>query len=335
MSVLEDNWDKAVDLLCDILLRTKFNEPERIREIVMQSNEMAKQMGIMGGHVLGIAAVQAHYTAQGAVSEAQSGYTRAQWLHGIAQNFDAQISDLIGLLNRVQTHSVCRARLIASLTTAKDIDLSGLLSALPEGTAVAGAVAYSTALPMHMGIRIPAQAAFAEVGYHLSRSGITPDGSLQIADNILSLSYLWNEIRVQGGAYGTGMRTSRSGAMVCYSYRDPSPARSLKVYSGSSEFLKAYCAGDEDLDKFIISAVASTEPLRAPGERGMAADDRWFSGVTDEIRKEHRRQMLTTTREKLLSWCDVLDTMSRDGAVCVVAHDEALKQCDGLTVFDL
>ena len=183
-----------------------------------------------------------------------------------------------------------------------------------------------------MGIRIPAQAAFAEIGCHLGKKA---DGSLQIAENILSLSYLWNEVRVQGGAYGVGMRTRRSGAMVCYSYRDPSPARTLKVYAGSADFLKAYYQGDENLDKFIISAVAGTEPLLAPGERGMAADERWFAGITYEGQKEHRREMLATTREKLLGWCDALKAMSAEGAVCVVAHDEALKQCEDIEIFDL
>ena len=335
MSVLDDNWDKAVDLLCEIMLRTDFKDSGRIREIVMQSNEMGKQTGIMGGHMLGIAAVQSHYTAVAAVTEAQAGYTRIQWLHDMVKDFDAKISGLTDLLEQVCARSVCLSRVIASVTTAKDVDLSGLLNTLPVGEPAADTAAYTTMLPKRMGIRIPAQAAFAEVGYHLSQCGVESDGSLQVADNILSLSYLWNEIRVQGGAYGTGMKTTQPGAMVCYSYRDPSPARSLNVYAGSSGFLKAYCAGDEDLNKFIISAVANTEPLRAPGERGMAADDRWLSGITYEDRKQHRHQMLTATREKLLGWCDILDAMSADGAVCVVAHDDTLKQCENIEVFDL
>jgi Zn-dependent M16 (insulinase) family peptidase len=67
----------------------------------------------------------------------------------------------------------------------------------------------------------------------------------------------------------------------------------------------------------------------------MTADDRWFAGVSYEVQKEHRRQMLSTTREKLLSWCDALKAMSAEGAVCVVAHDEALKQCEDIEIFDL
>lgn len=331
-SVLEDNWDKAVELLCEILCHTHFDESERIREIIMQSNEMAKQYGIMGGHMLGIASVQSHYSAAGAVAEAQSGYTHIQWLHDMAKNFENKIGDLTKLLECTCAKSVCRSRLIASITTTKDVDLTGLLNALPVGESAPETAAYTSTLPKRMGIRIPAQAAFAEVGYRLDHMA---DGSLQIADNILSLSYLWNEVRVQGGAYGVGMRTARSGAMACYSYRDPSPARTLQVYAGCSDFLKAYCNGNEDLDKFIISAVAGTEPLRAPGERGVVADERWFAGVSYEMQVEHRQQMLTTTREKLLNWCQAFDTMCSDGSVCVVANDEALKMCEDLVVFSL
>lgn len=330
--VLEDNWTKAVELLCEILLHTRFDEAERIREIATQANEAAKQMGIMAGHVLGITAVQSHYSAGAAAREAMAGYTRTQWLHKLVKDFDGMIGGLTGLLERVRDHSVCRARLTASITTAKDVDLSGLIGALPAGTPAAETAAYVTALPRRMGIRIPAQAAFAEIGYHL---GHLADGSLQIADNILSLGYLWNKVRVQGGAYGVGMSTAHTGAMACYSYRDPSPAQTLKAYAGNADFLRAFCAGDEELDKFIISAVASTEPLRAPGDRGALADDRWLSGIGDESRREQRRQMLTTTREKLLGWCDPIKAMSDEGTVCVVAHDAALQQCEGIEIFDL
>ncbi len=334
-SILEENWDKATALLEEILLHTHYNEPERIRELLMQENENAKQFGVMAGNAVGIAAVQAHYSAQGAVAEAQCRYTCFQWFHTMVKEFDSRVDGLVALMERVTERNICRACLTASITTAREVDLSGLLGALPQGEPVAEEAAYVTRLPKRLGIRIPAQAAFAERGYHLSQCGVKPDGSLQVADNILTFDYLWNEVRVQGGAYGVGMNTGRSGAVVYSSYRDPSPARSLKVYAGSSDFLKAYCAGEEELDKFIISTIARTEPLQAPGDRGLAADGRWFAGVTGEVLKEHRRQMLATTREKLLAWCPVLDTMHREGAVCVVAHDEALKTCEDLEVYDL
>ena len=39
------------------------------------------------------------------------------------------------------------------------------------------------------------------------------NGAWQTAAKIVSLSYLWNVIRVQGGAYGTGMLTRPNGGL--------------------------------------------------------------------------------------------------------------------------
>ena len=38
-------------------------------------------------------------------------------------------------------------------------------------------------------------------------SGGGLDGRWQLAGRVVSLEYLWNAVRVQGGAYGTGMVT--------------------------------------------------------------------------------------------------------------------------------
>ena len=88
-----------------------------------------------------------------------------------------------------------------------------------------------------MGIRIPAQIAFAVKGYHLLNTDTKMNGSLRIASNIISLDYLWNIIRVQGGAYGAGFPVGRDGGMILLFLSDPSPARSLQVYDALSGIL--------------------------------------------------------------------------------------------------
>jgi Zn-dependent M16 (insulinase) family peptidase len=96
-----------------------------------------------------------------------------------------------------------------------------------------------TNLPRKLGIRLPAQVSYACTGYRLDQCGETYRGTAQLAANILSLSCLWNSVRVQGGAYGAGMDCDRSGSLYCYSYRDPSPARSLGIYRELAAFLRA------------------------------------------------------------------------------------------------
>lgn len=333
--ILEENLSTAKALISEILTESQFDDVEKIKEIVMQTYEMSRQTAIGNGHSLGIYAVQAHYSAKNAVEEAIYGYSSMKFLHNFADNFDGTVDGFIALVKRVRTEAVCKSNLTVSITSSENISVSDLLSALPDGNPSPETAEYKTVLPKRMGICIPAQIAFAVKGYHLTAGGKKINGSLRIASNIISLAYLWNIIRVQGGAYGAGFPVGRDGSIMCYSYRDPSPARSLQVYDALSDFICDFCESDEDLDKFIISAVAATEPLRTPAAQGAVADELRFSGVTDEERILMRRQMLSANRESLTNWCSLFEEMAKDGTVCVVGHEDALKECEKLKICEL
>ena len=55
------------------------------------------------------------------------------------------------------------------------------------------------------GIVIPADISFAIQGGDITKFGAQWNGELSLAARIVSYAYLWNIIRVQGGAYGTGL----------------------------------------------------------------------------------------------------------------------------------
>ncbi|MBO5034497.1 MAG: hypothetical protein J6C43_02670, partial [Oscillospiraceae bacterium] len=272
----------------------------------------------------------------GAVREATGrGYTALKYIHDLAQSFDAQVPALIALLQSAQEKALGKTNLIVSVTATTEQDVTALLKALPAGENHPASAHYEASLPVRMGIRIPAQISFAEKGAHLSRLGTAHAGSLDVCTNILTYSYLWNAVRVQGGAYGVGAIGARNGDLTFHSYRDPSPARSLGVYDDSAKFLREFCAGDENLTKFIISTIGSSEPLDEPAVQGTRADTLWFAGITKAAQKALRQQILATTRQDLLDWCPVLEQAAKEGAVCVVGHEEALKACGELEIVSL
>lgn len=53
--------------------------------------------------------------------------------------------------------------------------------------------------------------------------------------SIMSFGYLWNMVRVQGGAYGTGMSAQMNSDVFAHSYRDPNLANTKQVYGGMVE----------------------------------------------------------------------------------------------------
>jgi len=73
---------------------------------------------------------------------------------------------------------------------------------------------------------IPAGISYAAVGAVTD----TYDPRFQVLSHMLTYDYLWNEVRVKGGAYGTGAAIRPDGTFGFYSYRDPDPANSLKTY---------------------------------------------------------------------------------------------------------
>ena len=334
-SALDENLVPAQELLVEILTRTQLTDTGKIKEIVAQKDEGNRQFAVGAGHAMGRLVTQSRYSAAGAVREATGhGYTALKYIRDLAQNFDSHVPALLALLQKAQK-GLGTAALTVSVTATGEQDISTLLKALPAGEAAPAAAHYEAKLPHRMGIRIPAQISFAEKGDHLSQLDVQRDGSLNVCTNILTYSYLWNTVRVQGGAYGVGAVSNLSGDLTFHSYRDPSPARSLGIYDESAQFLREFCAGDEDLTKFIISTIGATEPLDSPDGLGSLADSYYLCGVMLEDLKALRQQILATTRDSILGWCRVLEKAAKEGAVCVVGHEEALKACGELEVVSL
>ncbi|MBQ8922190.1 MAG: insulinase family protein [Oscillospiraceae bacterium] len=334
-SFLADRMADAAALIEEVLLTTDFTQKEKIRERILQTDERIKQMSITAGHALGMSIALSRYSAAYALRDAVSGYTAMQRTHRLAKNFDAEFEAFSALMQRVQRETCCKARLTAGLTAADERDISPILSVFPQGTPAPDAAHYEISLPERTGCRIPAQIGFSVQAYRLGGDDPAFDAGFRVAAKILSLSYLWNVVRVQGGAYGTGIHIRRDNTLFTFSFRDPTPANSLEVNRGLSDFIRAFCAGDEPLGGYIISTVNDEDPLRAPRDEGFAADGLWFTGRTKEEYAAERRQMLSTTRETLLRSCEVWDALAEKGAVCVCAAENQLEDCGELTVCEV
>lgn len=327
-SVLDANVDKAAALVREILTETCFDDRARVQTLILQLSEMAKQKVISDGHRMAMYAASATMSAASAAREALNGLSACMVQKALAENFDAQYPDFLALCERFSKDSAVQSRVTFSLSTNKVLDPAAILSAYPVGTPIPDAAPYVSNLPAKCAYRIPSQISFASLGYDYRRAGKVYSGIARVMSNILSLSYLWNEVRVQGGAYGAGLNTSETGRMVTYSYRDPSPARTLGINRSMSKGLRDFVAGDERIDKYIISTVGESEPPLGSENQILVSDENLLCGITPEDLCRERAEMLSTTKDALLKWCGVLDQMAKDGGVCVVGHDGAIAACE-------
>jgi Zn-dependent M16 (insulinase) family peptidase len=333
-SVLKENVSKAEELICEILTSTDFTQSNRILEIVKQQETEQQQIGMMNGHLLAFLSAQSHFSAAGAAQAATKGISYIQWLHTLSKNFEAELPGFTALVENTLAAAVCKDRMILSFTEDGCTDAASFLGRFSEGKACADTCTYVTDLPKKLGIRIPAQVSYASLATSLD---IPYEGSARLLSNVLSLAYLWNEVRVKGGAYGAGMRISRNGGLFTYSYRDPNPSNSLSVYRSMADCVRSLVAAGQDITGFIISTIAETEPLEDAGRIGQTADGDWFFGWTREQALAERKELLNATTEELTKWCDALESLKEDAGICVVGYADALAACEaeGLTVLDI
>ena len=155
-------------------------------------------------------------------------------------------------------------------------------------------------------------------------------GSGRVAAHMLTLDYLWNEIRVLGGAYGGQFGVGTSGLAKYVSWNDPNPARTFGVYDRTGDALRKAVQESPSLDKYIIGTVSGTEPYLTPSVEMSSAAALALSGRTPGDVQRLRREMLHTTKADLMRFADTLDSLTNSPAICVVGGTAQVDACTNL-----
>jgi Zn-dependent M16 (insulinase) family peptidase len=180
------------------------------------------------------------------------------------------------------------------------------------------------------GIVIPSKVSFSVSGMNILSEVGKPSGLFDVAAMLASYEYIWGEVRVKGGAYGTGMAANRSGFISYYSYRDPTPEKSIKVFSSVPKFLLEFSRSGKALDKYIIGAIGEASPHLTPRTRGSVATLRYFNGFTDEMRKKMKREILTATPHKLAELSSAIEKANKESVFCIVGPREVLTKINSI-----
>ena len=155
------------------------------------------------------------------------------------------------------------------------------------------------------------------------------NGPLKVCGQIATFDYLWNEVRVKGGAYGTGFSANPNGMIGAYSFRDPDPANALRAFRSAGPVIRDMELSEAELESYIIGTISNMEPLQSPLGRVLLADMRWLSGVTWEDRCRIRREVMNTTAEQLKETAEKVSSTLAEAPYCIVGSREGLQKFAG------
>ncbi|MBR2839619.1 MAG: insulinase family protein [Kiritimatiellae bacterium] len=328
VAAMDGKAPEVCRLVPEVLLDTRFADSRAVIDLLRQSRlSREREASTVGARYLARRRAAASFSAKGAVDETLNGMAQLRRLQRVEKEMAADPEPEMRALAALARRIFVRDRLTAVLSdNASPGDFAPLFRAFPRGEV--GERAKHVPPPRRReGFTVASESAYAAKCSHLSCAGAACSGAEMVAARLVSRTYLWDEIRVKGGAYGGALQVHPDGNAGFLSWRDPSPRRSLDRYAGASAALRAFAAGDEPLDRYVVGAVGDTDPCLTPRAETAFAADLHFSGRGYEDIQRLRGEMLSATKADLERFAGVLDRLDGQSAVCVIGGAAGVASC--------
>jgi Zn-dependent M16 (insulinase) family peptidase len=200
-----------------------------------------------------------------------------------------------------------------------------LLNALPE--------AHSTEVDwlkkgpgLFEAMTIPSQVNYVGKGFSLYELGYRFHGSALVITRYLRNAWLWERVRVRGGAYGAFCLFDRlSGVLTFISYRDPNLIDTLHAFDQAASFLNDIHLDEKELNKSIVGAIGDIDAYMLPDAKGYVSMLRYLTGDTEEGRQQMRDEILSTDTPYFRAFSKVLNQVKECGLVTILGNPGAIE----------
>ncbi|HHY50102.1 MAG TPA: peptidase M16, partial [Alphaproteobacteria bacterium] len=325
-----DKAGELIAILRDVLTSARLDNRERIRQMVLEE-KAGFESGLAGrGNGIVTSRLRAQFNESDWAGEQMGGVSYYFALKELARRIDNDWESVQADLEAMRRELLHRGGMVANVTAeGPAIDalrprLADFLAGLPESGGEGSGWGFAPAARSE-GLTFPGQVNYVAKGGNLIDLGFTPTGGSTVAVRHLNTTYLWDRIRVQGGAYGgsSGLDTN-SGGFSFSSYRDPNLLATIANYDGAAAYLRQGI-GEQDLIRSIIGVIGTIDTYRLPDAKGFTSLLFELSGETEELRQQRREEVLGATARDFLALAEALDQLARHGRVVVLGPESAIR----------
>lgn len=322
--------DKMVDLftiMAEVLSECNFDQPERFLRMALEEKARQEHSLVPAGHLVVATRLRAALSGAGMLAECTGGVSCLAYLRQLAARVESDWPGVLQDLEFLRRGIIHRAGLAINMTATEEQrdELESLsqwlCDSLPEQS-VDGASAWLGNVgefPEAEALILPAQVNYVGKGINLFDTGYTWHGSATVILKYLRTGYLWEKVRVQGGAYGCLCGLDRmSGAFFMVSYRDPGILSTLKAYNAAARHLSGLELSREELDAAIIGAIGELDAYMLPDAKGSAAFARILTGDTGALRQQLREEILGATVDHFREFGQALESFTSQGRICAL-----------------
>lgn len=316
-------------------------DADRVRDVLTQIRIGLEQGFINNGHSAALGRAMSYSSPSAVVREQLSGVDFYLFLRDLLEHFDERVDGLRTKLTKLAERIFVVDGCLASFTGSDEDfdaywDAAGDLGLGAGDGAASGTLVVPTPCDRHEAFVIPSDICFAARACDPRRLGIDVTGAWAVAANALSYDYLWNEIRVKGGAYGCGFRAAGERQTAFYTYRDPAIDPSIERVARAGEWLGSFEPDEAAFEGFIVSCVSGMDAPVKPYALTKRRNTTYLAGLDPHAREERRAQMLAATPGELRSLGADVTRVAAESPTCVFGgRDVIAKSNAGFNVVDL
>ncbi len=326
---------KLFALLSDVLLTARLDNRQRFRQIVQRARAGRESALVPSGNAYARRRLTARFHPSDWAEEQMGGISNLFYLRELEQRIEADWPSVLADLEALRTALVNRRSLISNLT----LDPAAQSTFTPVlGTFITGLpdAAYTPVVwPVDPrtggeGLTIPARVNYVIKGADIHALGLRPNGSAGVATKLLNTGYIWDKVRVQGGAYGGGSGYDRSTGYYGFSsYRDPNLTATLKIYDAAGAFLRSAPFDQVAIERAVIGTISDVDGYQLPDAKGWTALVRHLTGVTDAYRQQLREEILAADLNSLHTFAAAADAVRDHGQITVIGSADAINAANG------
>ena len=328
---LEDNLPRTVQLVEEIMLKSKFDDGKRLYEILAELKSRLQSNPISSGHSVAASRAMSYFSRPAAIQEQVNGMPFYRLVADLEKNFDSRREDLQHKLEALVRCIFRPENLMLDYVGTEDhyeefIALAGQVKEALYKEPVETKPFVIEPVKRNEGFLSASQVQYVCRAGNFINKGLAYTGALKVLKVMMSYEYLWQEIRVKGGAYGCMCAFGKSGDSYFVSYRDPNLKSTVEAYEKAADFIEAFDGDERTMTQYIIGAVSELDTPLNPAAKGLRGMSSYLTNQTYEDYQRERDELLGADVNTIRSLAAVIRAFMEDDCLCVVGNDNRLKE---------
>lgn len=329
---LMENVDNLFDIWDELIGEYNFDNPKRLIEIIKSAKADMEDSILSSGNHYVLSRLQSYQSPLGRYNELAEGISFYHFVEKLLvraeKNPDEVAEEFRGVARILLTKENALANITVPEKDYKKVEkrVIALTQILSDDKKAPVALEFEFALENEAFLTASA-VQFVGKGANLYELGMEYSGKFDVLNSVLRTCYLWDRVRVQGGAYGSQSSfDSLSGDYGLVSYRDPNLSETLDVYDQIADYLENLDFSEKELTKILIGCVGHLDPPLTADRKGMIAMVEHMIGKTYELKQKRRDELLSTCLEDVKSFAPLFRKIKESGNVCVLGNEEKIKK---------